>query len=84
MTSPLCQALAILPEKEVNLVQDLLCALGLALTQAAGATTTIILTKMIASRAQPPSTSTCTLRTMMMDITIAWTKGIPFLPPSLL
>ncbi len=39
--------------REVNLVQVLLCAfvlvLGLALAQAAGATLTIMLTKMIAS-----------------------------------
>jgi hypothetical protein len=62
MTSPLSQALAIPPEKEVNLAQDLLCALnlGLALTQAVGATTTIMLTKMIASQAQPPSAGTRT------------------------
>jgi hypothetical protein len=55
MTSPLCQALAIHPEEGVDLVPDLLHALvlGLALAQAAGATTTIILTKMIASQAQP-------------------------------
>jgi hypothetical protein len=39
------------PEKEVNLIQDLLCALnlGLALAQADGATTTIMSTKMIAN-----------------------------------
>jgi hypothetical protein len=38
-------------KKEVNLVQDLLCALnlGLALAQAVGAMTTIMSTKMIAS-----------------------------------
>jgi hypothetical protein len=47
MTSPLCQAPAIRPEKGVDLVQDLLRALilGLALAQAAGAKTTIMLTK---------------------------------------
>ena len=43
MTSPLCQAPAICPEEGVNLVPDHLCtlvlALGLALAQAAGATT---------------------------------------------
>jgi hypothetical protein len=84
MTSPLCRARAIFPEEEVDLVQDLLCALvlGLALAQAAGATTTIMLTKMIASQVQPPSTSICTPRTMMTDITITQTKVIPFLPPS--
>jgi hypothetical protein len=53
MTSPLCQALAICPEEGVDLVPDhlstLVPALGLALAQAAGATTTIMLTKMIAS-----------------------------------
>ncbi len=49
MTSPLRQALAIHPEKEVNLVQDLIHSLnlGLALAQVVRATTTII--KMIAS-----------------------------------
>jgi hypothetical protein len=48
MTSPLSQALAIYPEKEVDLIQDLLCALnlGLALAQAARATTIIMSTKM--------------------------------------
>jgi hypothetical protein len=48
MTSPLSQALAICPEKEVDLVQDLLCALdlGCALAQAARATTIIMSTKM--------------------------------------
>ncbi len=86
MTSPLCQALAICLEDGVDLVPDLLCvlALGLALAQAAGATTTIMSTKMIASQVQPPSVGICTLRTTMMDITIAQTKGIPCLPPSLL
>jgi hypothetical protein len=44
MTSPFCQAWGIRPEKGVALAQDLLCALilGLALAQAAGATTTIM------------------------------------------
>jgi hypothetical protein len=43
--------LAICPEEGVNLAQDLLCALvlGFALAQAAGATATIMSTKMIAS-----------------------------------
>ncbi len=55
MTSPLCQAPAILPEEGVDLVQDLLHALvlSLALAQAAGATTIIMPTKMIASQVQP-------------------------------
>ncbi len=55
MTSPLCQAPAICPEEGVNLVPDLLCALVLVLAlahaQAAGATTTIMSNKMIASQA---------------------------------
>jgi hypothetical protein len=86
MTSPLCQALAIRPREGVNLVQDLLCALilSLALAQAGGATTTIMLTKIIASQAQPPSADICTPRTTMTDTTITRTKAIPFLPPSLL
>jgi hypothetical protein len=86
MTSPLCQATAICLEEGVDLVQDLLCnlvlLLSLALTQAAGATTTIMLTMMIARQVQPPSAGVCTLRTTMTDIAIAWTKAIPFLPPS--
>jgi hypothetical protein len=42
MTSPLCQVPATHPEEGVNLAQDLLCTLvlALALAQAAGATTT--------------------------------------------
>jgi hypothetical protein len=49
MTSPLSQVPAIHPEKEFNLVQDLLRALdlGLALAQVARATTIIMSTKMI-------------------------------------
>jgi hypothetical protein len=58
MTSPLCQALAICVEEGVDLVPDHLCALGLALgfalTQAAGATTTIMSTKTIASQQSGP------------------------------
>jgi hypothetical protein len=48
MTSPPCQAPAICPEKEVDLVQDLLHALtlGPALARAARATTIIMSTKM--------------------------------------
>ncbi len=57
MTSSLSQALAIFPEKEDDLVQDFLRALnlGLALAQAVRATTTIMSTMMIASRAHPPA-----------------------------
>jgi hypothetical protein len=87
MNSPLSQAPAIRPEKEVDLVQDLLCALnlGLALAQAVGATTTIMSIKMIASQAQPPSTGTHTPpRVTMADAFIALTKAILSLPPSLL
>ncbi len=86
MTSPLCWSPAICPEEGVNLVQDILCALvlGLGLAQAAKAMTTIMSTKMIASRAQPPSTDIHTPRTTMMDITVARTKAILFLPPFLL
>ncbi len=81
MTSPLCQALAICPEEGVDLVPDLLCVfvLDLALAQAAGAATTIMLTKMIAT--QPSSAGICTPRTTMTDIIIARTKAIPSLPP---
>jgi hypothetical protein len=77
---------AIHPEEGVNLVPDLLCALALvlALAKAAGATKTIMLNNMIASQVQPPNAGTCTPRTMMMDITIAQTRAIAFLPPSLL
>ncbi len=85
MTSPLSQALAICLEREVDLVHDLLQALNLslALAQAVGATTIIMLIKMIASRAQPLSASTRTLpRVMMADAFIALTKAIVFLPPS--
>jgi hypothetical protein len=51
MISPLSQALAIRPERGVDLVQDLLHALNpfLALAQAVRATNTITSTKMIAS-----------------------------------
>jgi hypothetical protein len=86
MTSLHCQVPAIHLEEGVNLVLDHLCALslGLALAQAAGATTTIMLTKTIASRLQPPSigihpsTGICTPRTIMMDITIARTKSMMY------
>jgi hypothetical protein len=84
MTSP--QAPAICPNKGVDLVPDHLCALvitlGLALTQAAGATATTTLTKMTASQVQPPSngiyqsTGICTPKMMMTDTFIDRTKGI--------
>ncbi len=90
MTSPLCQALAICLEEGFDLVPDHLCnlglALGLALAQAAGATTTIMLTKTTASQVQPPSTGIhpstgiCTPKTTMTDITIARTKATLSLP----
>jgi hypothetical protein len=53
MTSPLRQVPAICPEEGVDLVPDLLRNLTLA--QATGATSTIMLTKTITSRVQPPS-----------------------------
>jgi hypothetical protein len=86
MTSPLSQSLAIYPERGVDLVQDLLHALnlGLALAQAVRATNTITLTKMIASKAQPPSTSCTPPRVTMADTFIALTKAIAFLLPFLL
>ncbi len=83
MTSPLYQALVICPEKGVDLDPDhlhaLVLALSLPLAQAAGATTTIMVTKIIPSRVQPPSLGIhpsmgiCTQRTTMTDITIART-----------
>ncbi len=84
MTSPLCQAPAICPEKGVDL--DLLCALALvlALAQAAGATKIIMLNNMIASQVQRPNVGVCTPRMMMTDITIARTRVIAFSLPSLL
>jgi hypothetical protein len=87
MTSPLCQAWTLCPGKGVALVQDLLLALilGLALAQAAGATTTIMCLMMIASRVHSHSAGTCTPpRGMTADVSIALTRAIPFLPPSLL
>jgi hypothetical protein len=86
MTSPLHQVPAIFLEEEVDLVQDLLCALvlGLALAKVAGAMTIIMSTKMIASQAEPPSADICTPRTTMTDIIIARKKTITFLPISLL
>jgi hypothetical protein len=85
MTSPLSQALAICPEKDVNLVQDLLHALnlGLTLAQAVGATTIIMSIKMIASQAQSLSASIRTSpRVTTADAFIALTKAILSLPPS--
>jgi hypothetical protein len=84
ITSPLCQAWAIHPEKGVALAQDLLCALvlGLALAQAAGAMTPIMWLLMIAGRARSPSMGIHTSRTTMTDIIIARTRTIPYLPPS--
>jgi hypothetical protein len=51
MTCPLCRVRAILLEEGVLLAQDLLCALvlGLALAQAAGATTITMWLRMTAS-----------------------------------
>ncbi len=83
MTSP--QALAICLKEGVNLVPDhlraLVLALGLALVQAVGATTTIMLIKMTASLVQHPSkgihpsTGTCNPpRETMADVFIARTK----------
>ncbi len=86
MTSPLCRVRAIHPEEGVNLVPDLRCtlALVLALAQAAGATKTIMSNNMIAYQVQPPNAGVRIPRTMMTDITIARTRAIAFLPPSLL
>jgi hypothetical protein len=55
--------------------------LGLGLAQAAGATTTIMLTKVITSLAQPPRAGICTPRTTMMNIIIVQTKAVLSLPP---
>ena len=85
MTSPLCWARAIFPEEEAVLAQDLLhtLVLGLALAQAAGATTIIMWLRMTASQARPPRTGTCTpLRVMTAGISITLTRAIPFLPAS--
>ncbi len=75
MTSPLCRAPSICMEKEVYLIQDLLCTLdlGLTLAQAAGAMTTI---KMIANQVQPLCAGIHTPRTTMMNTTIIQTKKI--------
>ncbi len=85
MTSPLCQARAICPEEGVVLDQDLLrtLILGLALAQAAGATTITMWLRTIASQARSPSTGTRSPpRVMTVDISIALIRAILFLPPS--
>jgi hypothetical protein len=86
MTSPLSRVLAICPEKEVDLIQNLLHTLDLSLTlaQAARATTTIMLAKMTAGQIYPSSTGIPTpLRVTMADTFIALIRAIPFLPLSL-
>ncbi len=93
MTSP--QAPTIRPKDGVDIVPDHLCALvlvlSLALAQAAGAKTTIMLIKTTANLVQHsskgihPSRGTCTPpRVTKADAFIAWTKAILSLPPSLL
>jgi hypothetical protein len=84
MTSPRHQVLAICPEEGVDLNLLPALALVLALAQAAGATNIIMSNNMIASQAQCPNMDVCTPRTMMTDITIARTRAIAFLLPSLL
>ena len=87
MTSPLHQVPAICLEEGVNLVPDHLCnlGLGLALAQAAGAMTITMWLRMTASQARFPSAGTRTPpRVMTADTSIALTRAIPFLPPSLL
>ncbi len=87
MTSPLCWAWTICPEEGVVLAQDLLCALvlNLALTWAAGATTITMWLRMTAIWVHSQSTGTPTPpRVMTADVSIALTRVIPFLPPSLL
>ncbi len=87
MTSPLCQARTPHPKKEVTLAQDLLCTLvlGHALAQVSGAMTTIMWLMMIASQVQSPSVGICTPpRVTRIDVSIALTRAILFLPPSLL
>jgi hypothetical protein len=91
MTSP--QAPAIFPKEGVDLIPDHLCALvlalGLALAQAAGATTTIMLVKTTTSlvhhpsKGIHPSTGTHTPpRVMAADAFIAQTRAILSLQPS--
>jgi hypothetical protein len=84
MTSPLWQALAVFPEKGVNL--DLLHALALvlALAQAAEATKIIMSNNMITSQAQCQNVVIYILRMITTGITIAQARAIVFLQPSLL
>jgi hypothetical protein len=87
MTSPLCLVQTTCPEKEVALAQVLLCALvpGLTLAQAAGAMTTIMWLMMIASQGHSQSMGICNPpRVMTADVSIAPTRAILFLLPSLL
>jgi hypothetical protein len=85
MTSTLHQAPAICLEEEVNLVQDLLCALDPMLAQAAGATTTTMWPKMTAGQICPSSTGIHTPpRVTTADAFIALIKAKPSLPPSLI
>jgi hypothetical protein len=93
MTSP--QVPAICPKEGVDLVPDhisaLVLVLGLALAQAKGATTTIMLIKMTTSLVQHPSKgihpsmgTRTPPRVMTADAFIARTKAILCLPPSML
>jgi hypothetical protein len=84
MNSPLRQALAVCPEKGVDLNLPHALALVLALAQAAEATKIIMLNNMITSQAQRPNAGVCILRMMMTGITIVRTRAIVFLQPSLL
>ncbi len=74
MTSPLCQAWAIQLEEGAVLVQDLLCALvlALALAQVAGAMTTTMRLKMTTGQLRPSGMDTRTPpRVTMADLSIA-------------
>jgi hypothetical protein len=84
MTSPLHQAPAVRLENGVDL--NLLCMLTLilALAQAAGATKIIMSNNMIACQVQHSNMGVRTPRMMMTDITIARTRVMAFLLPSLL
>jgi hypothetical protein len=87
MTSSLCQVRTPRSEKGFALTQNILLTLVpvLALAQAAGPTTTIMWLAMIASQAHSPSVGTRTPpRAMTMDVSIALTRAIMLLPPSLL
>ncbi len=71
-------------KKGVALALDLLCTLfiGLVLAQAAGATTISMWLRMTTSQARSPCAGTCTPSTVMtVDVSIAQTRAIPFLPP---